>query len=108
MGDIGKSDKVDNLNQIGEFGVGFKSVFGICDTVLLYSAPDHFREKIDTDAIPFAVKILDFTRPEDIPEEPIPASYTTRFVFPYTVGQTFSGFATEKALNETLSRKLQN
>ena len=35
--DIGKSDKVDNLNQIGEFGVGFKSVFGICDTVLLYS-----------------------------------------------------------------------
>lgn len=24
--DIGKSDKVDNLNQIGEFGVGFKSV----------------------------------------------------------------------------------
>ena len=106
--DIGKSDKVDNLNQIGEFGVGFKSVFGICDTVLLYSAPDHFREKIDTDAIPFAVKILDFTRPEDIPEEPLPASYTTRFVFPYTVGQTFSGFATEKALNETLSRKLQN
>lgn len=33
--DIGKSDKVDNLNQIGEFGVGFKSVFGICDTVRL-------------------------------------------------------------------------
>ena len=27
--DIGKSDKVDNLNQIGEFGVGFKSVFSI-------------------------------------------------------------------------------
>ena len=41
--DIGKSDKVDNLNQIGEFGVGFKSVFGICDTVLLYSDPSHFR-----------------------------------------------------------------
>ena len=106
--DIGKSDKVDNLNQIGEFGVGFKSVFGICDTVLLYSAPDHFREKIDTDAVPFAVKILDFTRPEDIPEEPMPATYTTRFVFPYTVGQTFSGFASEKALNDTISRKLQN
>ena len=106
--DIGKSDKVDNLNQIGEFGVGFKSVFGICDTVLLYSAPDHFREKVDSDAVPFAVKILDFTRPEDIPEEPMPAAYTTRFVFPYTVGQTFSGFTSEKALNDTLSRKLQN
>ncbi len=106
--DIGKSDKVDNLNQIGEFGVGFKSVFGICDTVRLYSVPDHFRARIDSDAVPFAVEILDFTRPEDIPEEPLPKGYTTRFVFPYTVGQTFSGFATVSALNETLSRKLQN
>jgi len=106
--DIGKSDKVDNLNQIGEFGVGFKSVFGICDTVRLYSAPDHFRERIESDAVPFAVEIQDFTRPEDIPEEPIPKDYTTRFVFPYTVGQTFSGFTTIEALNETLSRKLQN
>ena len=34
--DIGKSDKVDNLNQIGEFGVGFKSVFGICDKSCLF------------------------------------------------------------------------
>ena len=106
--DIGKSDKVDNLNQIGEFGVGFKSVFGICDTVLLYSAPDHFREPIDSDAVPFGVSILDFTRPEDIPEEPMPKAYTTRFVFPYTVGQTFSGFASIDSLNDTLSRKLQN
>ena len=106
--DIGKSDKVDNLNQIGEFGVGFKSVFGICDTVRLYSAPDHFRERISSDAVPFAVEILDFTRPEDIPEEPMPKAYTTRFVFPYTVGQTFSGFSSVEALNDTLSRKLQN
>lgn len=106
--DIGKSDKVDNLNQIGEFGVGFKSVFGICDTVRLYSVPDHFRERINSDAVPFAVEILDFTRPEDIPEEPMPKAYTTRFVFPYTVGQTFSGFSSVEALNDTLSRKLQN
>ena len=106
--DIGKSDKVDNLNQIGEFGVGFKSVFGICDTVRLYSVPDHFRERIDSDAVPFAVEIRDFTCPVDIPEEPLPKGYTTRFVFPYTVGKTFSGFATVSALNETLSRKLQN
>jgi HSP90 family molecular chaperone len=27
--DIGASDKAGDLNQIGEFGVGFKSVFGI-------------------------------------------------------------------------------
>ena len=30
--DIGQSDKVNDLNQIGEFGVGFKSVFGICSS----------------------------------------------------------------------------
>ena len=106
--DIGKSDKVDNLNQIGEFGVGFKSVFGICDTVRLYSASDHYRERIDNDAVPFAVEIQDFTRPEEISEEPMPKAYTTRFVFPYAVGQTFSGFSSIKALNDTLSRKLQN
>ena len=51
--DIGKSDKVDNLNQIGEFGVGFKSVFGICDTVRLYSEPNHFRNADVGDAVPF-------------------------------------------------------
>ena len=33
--DIGKSDKINDLNQIGEFGVGFKSVFGICEIVKL-------------------------------------------------------------------------
>lgn len=106
--DIGKSDKVDNLNQIGEFGIGFKSVFGICDSVRLYSAPEHFRNSLENDAVPFAVEILDFTRPEDIQEETIPSAYTTKFVFPYTVGQTFSGFTSIKALNDTISRKLQN
>ena len=67
--DIGKSDKVDNLNQIGEFGVGFKSVFGICDTVRLYSEPAHYTGTMDGDAVPFAVEIKDFTRPEDIPAD---------------------------------------
>ena len=37
--DIGKSDKINDLNQIGEFGVGFKSVFGICEIVKLFSHP---------------------------------------------------------------------
>ena len=35
--DMGKSDKINNLNQIGEFGVGFKSVLAICENVKLYS-----------------------------------------------------------------------
>ncbi len=106
--DIGKSDKVDNLNQIGEFGVGFKSVFGICDTVKLYSVPSHFRSKDIGEATPFAVEILDFTSPSDIPQEEIDHSYTTKFIFPYTVGRTFSGFKTVEELNKILSSKLQN
>lgn len=106
--DIGKSDKIDNLNQIGEFGVGFKSVFGICDTVRLYSNPSHFRTECKSNAIPFAIEILDFVSPKDIPEEPLPKEYTTRFVFPYSVGNSFSGFDTVEKLKKTLSNKLQN
>ena len=106
--DIGKSDKVDNLNQIGEFGVGFKSVFGICDKVRLYSAPTHYTGGDIGNAVPFAVEINDFTRPNDIPEEEVGRSYTTKFVFPYTVGRTFSGFTTIDELNKAISTKLQN
>ena len=106
--DIGKSDKVDNLNQIGEFGVGFKSVFGICDTVKLYSEPANFREKDVGSAYPFAVEIIDFTSPETIPPVKLGRSFTTKFIFPYTVGRTFSGFKTVAELNSVLSSKLQN
>jgi len=106
--DIGKSDKVDNLNQIGEFGVGFKSVFGICEIVRLYSVPQNFRDPSAIDAVPFAVEIHDFTRPEDIPEEELDGKYTTRFVFPYAVGKTFSGFDTVGHLQFAVSKKLQN
>lgn len=107
--DIGKSDKVDNLNQIGEFGVGFKSVFGICDTVELYSNPQNFRDQTRCeDAEPFSVEIVDFTRPEDITDTDIGDSYTTKFVFPYVVGKTFSGFNSVEELNKVLSQKLQN
>ena len=42
--DIGQSDKVNDLNQIGEFGVGFKSVFGICETVRLAAQKGAGRE----------------------------------------------------------------
>lgn len=106
--DIGKSDKIDNLNQIGEFGVGFKSVFGICDTVLLYSKPKNFRTDPPEGVVPFAVEIIDFTTPKDIEPAYVGYPYTTKFVFPYTVGKTFSGFKSISELNVVLSRKLQN
>ena len=106
--DIGKSDKVDNLNQIGEFGVGFKSVFGICDTVRLYSIPTKFRNSDIGEAVPFAVEILDFTSPSDVSSIEVEGSFTTKFVFPYTVGRTFSGFNSIEELNMVLSEKLQD
>lgn len=106
--DIGKSDKTDNLNQIGEFGVGFKSVFSICEKVKLYSAPEHYRGADIDDAVPFATEIIDFTNPTEIPMVEINPNYTTKFVFPYAVGKAFSGFKSTDALNRALSTKLQN
>lgn len=104
--DIGKSDKIDDLNQIGEFGVGFKSVFGICETVRLYSHPS--KEDQEKGYHQFAVEIKDFTHPIDIEDQKVDFGYTTKFVFPYSVGFTFSGFETIDKLNEVLSKRLQN
>ncbi|MCD8109519.1 MAG: ATP-binding protein [Clostridiales bacterium] len=104
--DIGKSDKTDDLNQIGEFGVGFKSVFGICEKVRLYSHPS--KKDLEQGYQLFAVEIKDFTHPVDIEDQDMASGYTTKFVFPYSVGHTFSGFQTIEKLNEVLSKRLQN
>lgn len=106
--DIGKSDKVDDLNQIGEFGVGFKSVYGICDTVRLYSNPANYHGKKAVKAVKFAVQINGFITPQDISYETMPDKYTTRFVFPYSVGRNYSGFKDLNSLNDTLSQKLSD
>ncbi len=104
--DIGLSDKTNDLNQIGEFGVGFKSVFGICETVKLYSSPtkDMFAE----DCQPFAIEIKDFTKPVDIEPISIPHRYTTLFIFPYSVGHKYSGFNAIDTLNGVLSERLKD
>jgi hypothetical protein len=106
--DIGLSDKTDDYNKIGEFGVGFKSVFGICETVKLYSEPANYRDDNVPGALRFAKKIVDFVKPCSIDFEELPKSYTTRFVFPYTVGKSFSGYATTAELKDVLSSKLQD
>ena len=106
--DIGKSDKVDSLNQIGEFGVGFKSVFSICDTVRLYSNHLNYRGGLVPGASSFAIKIANFTDPRDIPEKKFDNAFTTKFVFPYEVGKTFSGFKNLEDLKAAISRKLCN
>ena len=75
---------------------------------LLYSDPSHYRGEDIGDAIPFAVQVNDFTRPEDIAPVPIAHAYTTQFVFPYAVGRTFSGFDSVEKLNKVLSGKLRD
>lgn len=104
--DIGKSDKINDLNQIGEFGVGFKSVFGICEKVQLISHPT--KDDLAQGYSQFAVEILDFTHPVDIDDQEVEVGFTTKFIFPYSVGFSFSGFKTVDKLNEVLSRRLQN
>lgn len=100
--DIGKSDKIGDLNKIGEFGVGFKSVFGICKSVKLYSQP----RKQETES--FAIEIEDFTYPVDIQQEEFPDEYTTKFVFPYCIGESFSGFKTIDALRKAIETRLKS
>lgn len=104
--DIGQSDKVNDLNQIGEFGVGFKSVFGICETVRLYSNPDE--KDLADNCQPFAVEIRDFTKPVDIPMIEMENKYTTLFVFPYSVGFQFSGFKDLNSLKTAITKRLKN
>ncbi len=104
--DVGRSDKV--LNQIGEFGVGFKSVFSICDTVKLYSEPKHYKRSSDEQTRPFAIRIDGFVNPVDIEPDEINKAYTTRFVFPYSFGNSFSGFDSLNDLKNALTKKLQN
>lgn len=104
--DIGKSDKINDLNQIGEFGVGFKSVFGICERVQLFSYPT--KDNPVEEYPRFAVEICDFTHPKAIADQQVDDGYTTKFIFPYSVGFPFSGFETVDKLNEALSKRLQN
>jgi hypothetical protein len=82
--DAANSDKVNNdgNTRIGKFGIGFKAVFTICDTVKLFSEPAN---RPIADAEPkFAIEIQDYIKPVNIKTEwIIDARYTTRFIFPF-------------------------
>lgn len=103
---VGLSSKTDDLNKIGEFGVGFKSVFSICEEVLLYSRPEHYSLPVGNDCLDFSIKIQDFTEPVNIQPKNIPQNYTTQFEFPYSVGNSFSGFDSVVELKKQLSHRL--
>lgn len=65
---VGNSTKTDDLNAIGKFGVGFKSVFAITQTPLIHSGRYHFR--IDKFVLPTQI-------------EPLPNVAKTRIILPF-------------------------
>lgn len=77
LSDIGKShkEKSEERHDIGEKGIGFKSVFGITDTPMIFSNGFHFRFN--------ANEKLGYISPEwieNIPSEVIPG--ITNLIFP--------------------------
>jgi hypothetical protein len=66
---VGQSGKSGDLTQIGQFGIGFKSVYAYTRTPRIYSGGEHFR--IENYVRPFAVPPLD------------EAAAGTLFVFPF-------------------------
>ncbi len=106
--DIGLSDKANDLNQIGEFGVGFKSVFSICERVQFFSNPSNFRVKNIESAGEFGLEICDFYKAVKIPISNIGKVYTTKFVFPFAVDKPFLGFKKIEELRSRIKEKLEN
>ena len=66
---VGSSTKKDDVNSIGTFGAGFKSVFAITKTPHIHSGNYHF-------------KIIDFIVPEEI-ESPNIRRDTTEIILPF-------------------------
>ncbi len=66
---VGQSGKSADLTKIGQFGIGFKSVYAYTKTPLVYSSDEHFG--IEKYVRPFRA---------DPPDEPVPG---TLFVFPF-------------------------
>ncbi|SVE42025.1 uncharacterized protein METZ01_LOCUS494879, partial [marine metagenome] len=67
---IGNSSKKDEQNKIGEFGVGFKSVFSYTTSPKIYSRTISF-------------EIRNLFIPSLIDIQPVEDSYTTLFIFPF-------------------------
>jgi len=72
---FGNSDKTQEANKIGRFGIGFKSVFAITDRPEIYTM---LEEK------PFAFAIEDLVIPVAIPGNHEKShQYNTQFLFPF-------------------------
>src|SRR6266851_113584 len=79
---IGNSDKPQEANKIGRFGIGFKSVFAITERPEIYTV---LEEK------PFAFAIEHLVVPVAIPGNGDKSHhYNTQFTFPFLIGQESS------------------
>lgn len=76
---VGSSTKKDDVNSIGTFGAGFKSVFAITKTPRIHSGNFHF-------------KITNFIVPEEIEPTNIEQK-STQFILPFNHPDIFSGIA---------------
>lgn len=104
--DVGMSEKWAEDNKIGQFGIGFKSVFMICDEVILTSEPGNATSAPNENQPRFAVRIHDFVDLEDVDFVPIPRD-TTRFVFRFSAGHSHSGFSDIVKLRGHLTTRLR-
>ena len=94
--DAANSDKKTTNKKIGKFGVGFKSVFAICETVYLYSEPSNRQTKDSLSK--FAIKIEHYTNPVNLDNDfSLEAPFTTKFRFPLYKGSCY------KSLDELYS-----
>lgn len=76
---IGNSDKPQEANMIGRFGIGFKSVFAITDRPEIYTMLEEKQ---------FAFAIDDLVVPVAIPGNHDKSHhYNTQFIFPFIKGQ---------------------
>lgn len=73
---IGNTTKAEDFNQIGKFGVGFKSVFAVSKTPIIHSGKFHFQ--INDFVVPLAIEnnncngttiILPFNHPQKTRED---------------------------------------
>ena len=67
---VGEGTKVDDLTQIGKFGIGFKSVYVYTSAPEIFSGDEHFR-------------IEHYVRPYEVEPKEIEEPWTTRFVLPF-------------------------
>jgi len=68
---VGESTKVNDLTQIGKFGIGFKSVYAFTKTPEVHCGEEHF-------------KIENYVRPCPVrPNTDIGDSWTTLFILPF-------------------------